>query len=382
MPGQAKTAGRGSAPEATKPLGWAMAAAVAAVGVAVLGPMPARGAELRLRGECRAKGSLVTLGDVAEILAHKPQEADTLAAVELFPAPPGGEQRIVRLREIQDLLLMRGVNLLEHRFSGSNRVLVLGHAREENPADQRPPSVTVAKRAQRQVGEAVARYLREHVSEDETWTVDVVLDDSQVRLVSTAAGRISVRGGAPPWVAAQRFEVTADAPQGPVCFAVDAQVNVLPAVVVAARSLPRGAVVGASDVRLQRGRPLDEQVDGFQSLDEVLGHETTQAIGVDSIVKRAAIRPPLLLRRGQIVTVYARSSGIRVRTTARARDDGSLGDLIAVELLEDRKTFFARVSGIEEVEVYARAVRSDRAAATGSSPLARGGRVFYQQRSR
>jgi len=382
MPTQAKNAGCASAREATPRLRSAIVAAVATIGMTVLGPAPARGAELRLRAECRARGSLVTLGDVAEILAPRQEAADALAAVELFPAPPRGEQRTVRLREIQDLLLMRGVNLVEHRFSGSNRVVVVGHEREKNTAGQRPVSATAAERAKRQVAEAVVRYLREHVSEDEAWTVEVALDDSQVRGVSTAGRRISVRGGSQPWVGTQRFDVTVDAPEGPVSFSVDARVSVPPAVVIAARSLPRGTLIGVSDVRLERGRPMDELLDGFQSLEEVLGQETTQVIGAGSIVKRASIRPPLLVRRGQIVTVYARSSGIWVRTTARARDDGSLGDLIAVESLEDRRTYFARVSGIEEVEVYARAIRSDQARATGYSRLASGGRIFDRERRR
>ncbi len=67
------------------------------------------------------------------------------------------------------------------------------------------------------------------------------------------------------------------------------------------------------------------------------------------------LRPPLWVHRGDVVTVYANTAGIRIRTTARARDDGSQGELVAVESLLDRSTYYARVSGIREVEVFARA---------------------------
>jgi flagella basal body P-ring formation protein FlgA len=60
-----------------------------------------------------------------------------------------------------------------------------------------------------------------------------------------------------------------------------------------------------------------------------------------------------LVQQNDVVTVYARAAGVQVRTQARARDAGSLGDLIAVESISDRKTYFARVSGIQEVEVDA-----------------------------
>ena len=56
------------------------------------------------------------------------------------------------------------------------------------------------------------------------------------------------------------------------------------------------------------------------------------------------------------MTVYARSAGLRVRTTARAKDDGSVGDLIAVDSLLNKQSFFARVSGIQEVEVFAHGI--------------------------
>ncbi len=48
----------------------------------------ARAAELRLRAQCAVSGRLVELGDVAEIVGGDPQQAEGLAAIELFPAPP------------------------------------------------------------------------------------------------------------------------------------------------------------------------------------------------------------------------------------------------------------------------------------------------------
>ena len=91
----------------------------------------------------------------------------------------------------------------------------------------------------------------------------------------------------------------------------------------------------------------------------MIGKETTRAIAAGKPLTHDAVRPQLLVRRGEVVTVYARAAGIRIRTMARARDDGGEGELVAVETLTDRSTFFARVSGIREVEVYARAPRAE-----------------------
>jgi hypothetical protein len=54
-----------------------------------------------------------------------------------------------------------------------------------------------------------------------------------------------------------------------------------------------------------------------------------------------------------VVTVFARAAGVEVRTTARAKDEGSAGQVIAVEVIGERQSFLARVSGPQEVEVLA-----------------------------
>jgi flagella basal body P-ring formation protein FlgA len=218
-------------------------------------------------------------------------------------------------------------------------------------------------RAERRVSEALVRYLQSQVSGAEPWTVDVALDPAQTRLVASGRAEISVRGGAPPWVGAQRFEVTARSSEGPVRFHVDAKIALPASVVVAAEPLARGAVIRAADVRLAPNQVTDG---AFHAIDRVIGQQTTRAIPAGTILDRDSIRPPLLVRRGETVAVYARSAGIQVRTAAKAREEGSLGDLIEVESLTDRATYFVRVCGIQEVEVYARATRADRAAAIDS----------------
>jgi flagella basal body P-ring formation protein FlgA len=174
-----------------------------------------------------------------------------------------------------------------------------------------------------------------------------------------------VAGGRSPWVGDQRFEVTVTLPgQAPARFGVDAQIALPPAVVVASRSLPRGAVLSAVDVELRLDARFSDDQQTFASIDEVLGTETTRAIGVGMVLDRDAIRSPLLVRRSEVITVTAVAGGIRVTTNARAAADGSLGDLIPVESLHDRAKYFARVSSLRQAEVYAGAVKTRHADAT------------------
>ncbi len=343
------------------------------LGPGILRPGSAEAAELRLRAQCQSRGGLVTLGDVAEIFATDPRQAETLAALELFPAPAASHQRFVRIREIQDLLLSRGINLAEHRFSGSSRVAILG-AEPVRAAQQLPLSSAERTRANRRIQEAVLQYLQQggNVSVGRSWTVEVELDANQVRLAAGAAHAISITGGAAPWTGWQRFEATVQTPEGPVRFPLDAQVAAPPAVLVAARLLPRGTLLRAADGARRHDLPREDSSAGFHSIDEVIGRETVQAIGEGKMLRPKMVRFPLLVRRRDVLRVTARNAGVLVRTMARARDDGSLGDWIAVESLQDRETYFARVSGLREVEVYARSVRAGPASVGGGpSPLAR-----------
>ena len=322
-------------------------------------------AQLRLRAECRCRGPVVTLGDVADVLDADAEQADRLAALELFPAPAPGTKRYLQAREVQDLLLIQGVNLLRHSISGANQVVLLG-VEEEETAENDVSSASVMERAERRVAEAVARRLQSQVSGDVPWSVDVRLDPAQARLIASRQTEISVRGGSPPWVGAQRLEITARSPERSVRFHVDAQIALPASVVVAAKSLPRGAMIRPADVRLERGQLIEGASDAFHATDQVLGQQTTRAIPAGTILDRKCLRLPVLVRRGEMVAVYARSAGIQVRTAAKAREEGSLGDLIEVESLADRAVYFARVCGVQEVEVYARATRADRAAASDS----------------
>jgi flagella basal body P-ring formation protein FlgA len=108
-----------------------------------------------------------------------------------------------------------------------------------------------------------------------------------------------------------------------------------------------------SDVELV-SHATNARSDALQSLDLVVGREATRAIAKGTVVQSQSVSPPVLVRGRDIVTVYSRCGGVMVRTTARARQDGSRGELITVESLQDRRAAFsARVCGIQEVEVYA-----------------------------
>jgi flagella basal body P-ring formation protein FlgA len=331
-------------------------------GLVVAFSRPATSAEIQLKTACQPTGNLVLLGDVASVYASDEEVTKTLRAMELLPAPVPGSRRHLRVREIQDLLRARGVNLAEHQFSGASRVVVGGDSapRKRRLSGRLDPGAV--KRTHQQVAAAIVEHLRSVASSDEPWQVQVELDDRQVRRLLEAQSRLTAEGGARPWVGAQTFVVRAASATGETPVTLEAQVSLPAAVVVAARPLARGTVIRASDVQLQHGVGQGRhggRKQAIRSIAGVVGRETTVAVAAGQMLDRGSVRRPLLVQRNDPVTVYARAAGIVARTVARAREEGSQGDLVMVESMRDRKTrYLARVTGVREVEVYAGSTRA------------------------
>jgi flagella basal body P-ring formation protein FlgA len=330
----------------------------------------ALGAELRLKPQARCSTGVVRLGDVAEIHAAESWQREQLAAIELGPAPATGGRRYIRAREVQDALWMRGVNLAAHQLSGSERIEVIGPG--EPVADSATTSVRIDEaarvRARRQVAEAIAACLQRQTGSREPWQVAAQLNDAEIASLGVAR-RVTADGGAAPWTGPQRFQLTIEGATTSRSLTVEADVTLPPSVVAAVRNLSAGAIMHESDLVLKPMASLAPGAQVFYRLEDVVGQQTAHPIAAGAVLGQASVRRPIVVRRGDAVTLYSRAAGLRVRTTVRAREDGGLGDLVAVESLTNREAFYARVTGIQEAEVYAAPAAAATPAPAGEAAL-------------
>jgi flagella basal body P-ring formation protein FlgA len=311
-------------------------------------------AELRLRSDAKTTGSVVRLGDVADILDGGNNEVQALSQIELSPAPGPGKQRTISVREIQDTLERRGVNMLQLRVTGASQVNVAGYVETAKTiAKSKLLPLSSMQEAQRAVIEAIVRHLQEAVGNEDPWSVTVELSDAQAQAVLTDVHHVQALGGKDPWFGRQTFEITARTDKGPTVFNIEAKVTIPSSVVVTAKAVPRGAILEAADVTLQRIKPGTQIDDEFQSVDDVIGREAVRAIAQGQVLDPQYVRTPIFVKRGSVVTVYVQSPGIKIRMTGRARENGGQGDTVTIESLLDKKSFEARVTGIDQVEVTA-----------------------------
>ncbi|HEX4147842.1 MAG TPA: flagellar basal body P-ring formation chaperone FlgA [Pirellulales bacterium] len=306
-------------------------------------------AEIRLRSEAEPSGAVVRLGDIADIYAADPEKVALLKSVELFPTGGGRGPRTMHARDVQELLLLRGFHPGECRVSGASEVKLTVAAA---PKELKTIMPAMEVRASDAVNAAVQQYVARQRKSKQAVELKFTLSEAHVRAIDAAAYRLAIRGGTDPWLGSQRFEVVFAGGSKPL--ELDAEVQLPPSAVVAKRAIDRGEVLQAEDVMLQRLKPGADNSGLFDQVDAVVGRETTRAIGPGQMIDDGALRQPLLVRKGDAVTVYTRSPGLQVRTTGRAREDGSRGELISIESMLNRQTFLARVTAGQEVEIYAR----------------------------
>jgi flagella basal body P-ring formation protein FlgA len=113
-------------------------------------------------------------------------------------------------------------------------------------------------------------------------------------------------------------------------------------------------VFTAADVEIQETqtapRANDRRV-AVDSIESIIGMEARQPIAAGAVVYTEAVQSPILVKRGELITVSSQGSGFRVKTTARALHDCSKGELVQVESLQTKERFDARVVGPREAAI-------------------------------
>lgn len=334
----------------------------------------AMAAEIQLRENATVEGPFVRLADLANLYGASEAELGKLAAIELFPAPPKGTEKIVRARQVMDVLVLRGVSFSKNHLSGSSRITLASGGSESAPRRLAKPTRVMkavdATKAKQAVYDAIASRLDQqdigqlapqNANQATPWQIEFQLTAEQTQHLHKSGNQFSLTGGAAPWVGSQQFSIevpSATTNGNPARFTIATQVTLPNRVVVALQTLPRNTVILASDVQLQYTQD-DKVTKAAASLEEILGKETTSSLRAGAPITARQVREPVLVRKGDIVTVNSISTGIRIQIQAKAIEDGSMGQLITLEKLEKsgkekkKAVFRARVSDLQEVEVYA-----------------------------
>jgi len=122
-------------------------------------------------------------------------------------------------------------------------------------------------------------------------------------------------------------------------------------VVVASRALARDTVLAPGDVRLAASAPASVPAGALHDPALAVGRVLRRPADEGQALTASLLGAPTLVRRGQQVSVEARTGGLTVRMEGVARGEGALGDIIEVENGGSGRIVQAVVRSAKSVEV-------------------------------
>jgi flagella basal body P-ring formation protein FlgA len=307
--------------------------------------------DIVLHEQVAPRGSVIRLGDMADVPNIEGLDVHALVATPLMPAPAPGTQRFLRKTELRDLLVARGVDLQGWRFTGAEVATISAATPSAAHAPPAPGAAGISddQTTAELLTTAITEYLRQRTGHA-LWRVQLDADEDVLAVQRQAVSQVVVSGGKSPWTGRQRFDIAAAA--GASAVRAFARIDRMETAVFARRPIERGDFIRRSDVELRPhvGALPAQAVVGVEG---VVGKEAVQGIRPDSLIMANQVRSPIIVHRGERVSVRARAQGVSVRTFAVAQQDGSLGDLVTVESLIGKERYAARVSGLRELEILA-----------------------------
>ena len=305
------------------------------------------GATVALRKQAVPTGSIIFLGDIADISAATEAQVQALATTPLMAAPAPDTQDFLHASKVLELLESRGIDITDISFAGARAVEIGKAPQSVNPLVAEAKHDLGAADIEQAVVDAITTHLAQ-VTGHHDWQVELNVHPRDLQDFGKLGRELVASAGRSPWTGTQRFQLRG-ADDGKT-MAVLAKVDRLRQVVVATRRIERGNLVGAADVeiRLEGG---SVPTTAARAIETIIGKEAQRTIDANSIVQESHLRSPLHVQRGEIVKVNAQTGGIKVSTFAVVQQNGALGDLVQVQTLDKRERFAARVSGWKQLEV-------------------------------
>ncbi len=296
------------------------------LGLALLWPAAADAASLRPRAEIAA--DQVTLGDLFEGLPAQ------RAAVPIARAPIAGQDVVLDSAWVARVARTYGV---DYRPADPHERITLTRA------SQRIGQVVIA--------EALRRRLAEQLGDRR---IDLQFDGRDLDLHLPAE--------LPPTVALEdltyepvggRFTAQAVAPaEGPPAarLRITGRAVTLSQVPVPNRRLGSGEVVGAADIDWIEVAG-DRGGDTILAVEEMIGMAARRTLPAGTPIRRRDLQRPVVIGRGDTVTMVLSSGGLTITARGRALEAGGDGDAIRVINLDSNRTVQATVSGPNAVVI-------------------------------
>lgn len=109
------------------------------------------------------------------------------------------------------------------------------------------------------------------------------------------------------------------------------------------RSVAVGEIIADRDIDWTAGDDRDRGI--ATRPDQVVGRQARRPINAGIAISLSSLRTPVLVERGGLIALTATLPGIALSTTAKALEQGSLGDTVRVMNISSNRVVQAVVTG-------------------------------------
>jgi flagella basal body P-ring formation protein FlgA len=134
-------------------------------------------------------------------------------------------------------------------------------------------------------------------------------------------------------------------------YSLPLRVSQLQDVYVTARTLTRGSKPNISDFKLQSVDVLKHHANSVPSSTNLTGFELDSTLQPNTTLKWNHLSKSNLIKKGQVIDVYASGKGIYVTMKGLALENGHMDSLVKVRNLSSDKEFHAKVLSENSVKV-------------------------------
>lgn len=295
-------------------------------------------ANIRVNGQASVTSGTMTIGDIAAVESSDSGLVNSLKAVRLGVSPMPGSWRELEREVI--------LNQLQRNGYSKKQVTLFS-----------PRFVKVYRQSQTITQPVLESRLRDFIAANAPWNSqemeisdismiqDIMIPEGDLFIDIRLRGNVSYLGLTPFVVDLQINGKSIKQ------IVMQARISVFRQAVVAINAIPNGQMISNDDLELRRIDISSSQGKSFNSLEDLAGMAAKTYIQAGQVVTTSHVIPPMLVKRGNVVSLEANSRGFVIRTTGVAQQDGRKGELIRVKNTASKQIVDAKVIGSGRVEV-------------------------------
>ena len=308
--------------------------------ILAIGPAASTAAQgkIAFRESSEVPGRSIFLGDVAELSGMTDEQTRDLAIRSLGPSPRPGQTLRWRAGLIEDRLEKAGIN------PGDFELVI-------------PDKVAITRKTLVVTGQEMAEFAARYLESKFTWAgepVQVQIEKTP-RDITLGYGKVALKGELdlrPGGYGIRRFTVHVFLDgESEKKLNLQPYLGIIGMGIVAGRPISKGEVLEEEDMELMEMNLNELPSDAVRTVEMAVGQQARNNMQPGDPIRTRDLEINPDVERGDMVTLLIKGKGFSVTARGKAKEDGSVGDTIRVQVENSKKTVEGVILDSETVEV-------------------------------